>query len=298
MSNPLLRLRYRIEYIALRCTFLLLDHLSPVGCCRFATFCGWVYYTVSLHRRHVARENILRCGITSNPREARRIARASFVHFATIIVESFKAGEWITDENWRDHLVIDFSPKAEAYSSDPAQGIIIGTGHVGNWEIAAQIFTFVKPVVAVARRMNNPLTDKLIREHTPRTRFEVLDKRKLNPKRFISALQEGKAMSMLVDQYAGRSGTMASFFGIPASSHTSAARLHLLSGAPLFCGCCVREGPMFYRLIAEDPIMHEPTGDRDADVRAVMEAMNRQLERVIRRYPEQYVWAHRRWREE
>ena len=44
--------------------------------------------------------------------------------------------------------------------------------------------------------------------------------------------------------------------------------------------------------------MHEPTGDRDADVRAVMEAMNRQLERVIRSYPEQYVWAHRRWREE
>ena len=55
---------------------------------------------------------------------------------------------------------------------------------------------------------------------------------------------------------------------------------------------------MDYVLRAEEPIRYESTGDRETDVRTILEMINRVLEKVIREYPDQYLWAHRRWRNE
>ena len=54
---------------------------------------------------------------------------------------------------------------------------------------------------------------------------------------------------------------------------------------------------MTFKLVAPPPIRHAPTGDRKADIRAILETLNRALEDAIRRYPDQYLWVHRRWRD-
>ena len=86
------------------------------------------------------------------------------------------------------------------------------------------------------------------------------------------------------------------FFGHPAQTHTSAALLHLVAKAPLCFAACWRTGPMSFELETSPPIKHERTGKKDNDIRAILEELNHHLEGMIRRHPEQYLWAHRRWR--
>jgi len=69
-----------------------------------------------------------------------------------------------------------------------------------------------------------------------------------------------------------------------------------LTGVPLVYGCCIRKSQMQYVLTLDAPIRHPPSGDRNGDVRSIMERLVKRLEVSIRESPEQYLWAHRRWR--
>ena len=116
------------------------------------------------------------------------------------------------------------------------------------------------------------------------------------PSQLVAALKGGAMVALLTDQHARLRGMQVPFFGVPASTHTVAARLHLLTGAPLVFGYTLRTGPMRSRIVAEDPIEIARTGDRDTDVRAILTTVAARLEAAIRRHPEQYLWSHRRWR--
>jgi KDO2-lipid IV(A) lauroyltransferase len=114
--------------------------------------------------------------------------------------------------------------------------------------------------------------------------------------RFLSVLKAGEILALLVDQYAKGQPTMVDFFGIPASTHPSPALLHLVTRKPLCFGYCLRTGPMRFRLVAGQPISFKPTGNRENDVQAILLELNHLLENAIRETPDQYLWAHRRWR--
>jgi len=90
---------------------------------------------------------------------------------------------------------------------------------------------------------------------------------------------------------------MIPFFGIPAYTHTTPARLHLAAKVPLCFGYCVRIEYGKFHLHMDPPIQYKPTGDKQADIRAILEMLNRCLEGAIRKHPDQYLWAHRRWKQ-
>ena len=101
---------------------------------------------------------------------------------------------------------------------------------------------------------------------------------------------------VLADQHAREHAETIEFFGRPAATYTSPARLHAISGAPVIVGTCIRTGLMKYRLQLSKPLSCRKTGHRRADLRSVLQAITAELEQAIRRHPEQYLWSHRRWR--
>ncbi len=290
------RLRHLLEYAGLRVALFLLDRVSLPSAELFADRLARLWFRVNVRRRRIARQNVLRSGITSDPVEADRIALGSFRHFSALIVESLRSGEIFNEGNWRERVELDIAPEAMATLSEPGKGVILVSGHLGNWEIAAQLISYLKPVVGITQNMDNPYTDRVIKERKPRNRFRLTPKHDTEPGRLLSVLRNGEILALMTDQHASR-GIKVDFFGTPAFTHTSPALFHLITGAPLCFGYCLRKGPMSYKLTALPPIVHKPTGNRHNDVRAILERLNRELEQAIRANPKQYLWAHRRWRD-
>lgn len=291
-----MRVRHIAEYIGLRAALAAVDHLPLRSVRAAARGAADAWYALDGPRRRTAIANLLRSGVAPGAPEAARIARASFRHFGLLAVESLAASKVIAPDTWRDFVELQVPERTMKLLTTEGQGIILASGHLGNWEVAAQIVSYLKPVVGITRPMNNPYTDALIRRRKERDRFRLTPKHDADALRFLSVLKQGKALALLIDQHASARGMMIPFFGTPAATYTSPALLHLVTRVPLCFGYCLCTGPLAYRFVASEPIMHQPSGDRQADVRAILESLTRELETAIRAAPEQYLWAHRRWR--
>lgn len=291
------KVKHLVEFVLASIAFWLVDVL-PVGLSE-ALVAGVadVWYMVNARRRATSIDNIMMSGLCSDRKEAYRIGRRAFRHFGLVVLESLRSFSILEGKNWREHVDIHVSPEMEKILFDPGQGLIMASGHYGSWEIAAQVTSLIKPVAGVTRRMNNPYVDKLMLKRKPRERFFLIPKfDKTNVGRFLKVLKDGHVLGLMIDTHASHGGMMVDFFGRPASTYRTVALLHLVTGAPLCFGYCKRTGRHHYELGATGPFYYKPTGDKEADTRRILEDLNRELEKVIREAPEQYLWGHRRWK--
>lgn len=290
------RLRHLLEYALVRLLLLLVD-LLPLRCCIWlAHRVGDLVYALLPRRRRIAVDNILQAGFAADEAAARRLARTVFRQFARVVVTSLKSDQWFRRHAPSQCIEWDLPPAVEAVLDDPKAGLILACGHLGSWEVGAQLLSLRKPVLGITRKMNNPYVDRLMNSRKPRHRFELTPKRDANIGRFVTALREGRVLAIMIDQHARERGMQIDFFGRPTSNHTAIALLHLITKVPICFGSCIETGPMRFRFTATGPFRFAPTGDKDADVRRILEHLNRELEAAVRRHPEQYMWGHRRWR--
>jgi len=290
------RLRHLLEYVTALLGLFLLDRISLASSEKFAVRTADLWYFLHRSRRRIAIENIKRTKIASSDSEADRIARESFRHFGILAVEHLKAETVLTAGNWKDHVEMDVDPATMAILEEPGRGVLLLSAHFGNWEVAAHILSYIKPVTGITRDMNNPYTDRLMKERKPGNRYTLTPKHDANVGRLLSVLKKGEVLALLIDQHAAEHGMPVDFFGIPAATHRSPALLHLITRIPICFGYCLRKGPMSYKFVAIAPIIHKPTGNREYDVRTILGQLNHELEKAIRQNPEQYLWAHRRWK--
>ena len=256
-------------------------------------------YPLFRARRRIATDNILKSHITDNPAEADRIARLAFGHLVGHICEVFKAGDVIGPDNWREHITFDGPPESwKLLLETPDVPIMILTGHLGCWEVAASIISFTRPIIAVARKMDNPFVERFMKAHHFRGMVTIVPKKLgFSPGVLRLWKEQNAAMTLIMDQHAGpKQGIRIPFIGRPASTHTSPARLHLKTGAPILAGAIIRDGLFHYRMVTGTPIRFTPTQNRAKDMEVLLTEINERLSEVIRRYPEQYLWAHKRWR--
>lgn len=291
------KLRHLAEYLLARLAFGLVDLLPVALSEALVAGVSDVLYFVCFRRRAVAIENILMSGLCGDRKTAIRIGRDSFRHFGLVILESLRSLSILEGPDWRQHVDIRVSPELEKILFDPKQGLIMASGHYGSWEIAAQITSLAKPVAGVTHRMTNPYVDELMRKRKPRARFFLIPKYdRADTGRFLNVLKAGNVLALMIDQHASWGGMIVDFFGRPASTYRTVGILHLITGAPLCFGYCRRTGRHRYELVATGPFHYKPSGDRDADIRRILEDLTRELEKAIRDAPEQYLWGHRRWK--
>ena len=289
-------IRHRIEYGAARLFLALVDRLPARAAPAFAAVLGNLAYAFAAGRRRTALENIRLAGVAATPAEVRRIARASFVHFALLTIESLQAARLLTPATHDNHIAFDAPPATRDLLGDPARGFLAASGHLGNWEVMARAISFDKPVVAVAQPAKNPLVDRLMARRSADARYRTIPKREAGGTRLLRPLREGAILAIMIDQYALKKPVLVDFFGRPACSHRSIAALHLATRRPIVFFACRRIGPMRFAVTLSEPLVFEPTGDKNRDLHAILKNLNERLERAIREAPEQYLWSHRRWR--
>jgi len=177
------------------------------------------------------------------------------------------------------------------------KGVILATGHFGNWEIAAaSVAARGIPIAAIVKRMGNRLVDarlEALRRRLGVETIEMHDARRLVPR----VLREGGVVGIVADQDARASGVFVPFFGRPASTHRGAALFALRLGAAVLT-CTARRLPgdeVRYEAVGRR-VPVQATGDMEADVVRLTGQLAAALEADVRAAPEQYFWFHRRWK--
>jgi len=172
--------------------------------------------------------------------------------------------------------------------------LIFFAGHLANWEIAALAAgQYGIDIAQIYRAANNPLVDRLIGRLRGEL-GELIPKGALGSRRAVAALRRGGHLSMLVDQKLN-DGIPVPFFGRLAMTAPALALLALHFDCDVLPARVERLGGARFRLTICPPLAVPKTGNRNADVLALMTAVNATVEAWIRERPEQWFWLHRRW---
>lgn len=178
------------------------------------------------------------------------------------------------------------------------QAALFFSGHFGNWELllpaAGQLGL---PLSGVYRAPSNPAVDALTRQlrlAAMHPRATLFAKGAAGARLLLKHLGAGHPLALLADQKMN-DGIPVPFFGRPAMTAPALAQFALRCNAPLLPARVDRLGPARFRIVVEPPIPITPTTDRQADVLAIMTAVNATLERWVRADPGAWLWLHRRW---
>jgi KDO2-lipid IV(A) lauroyltransferase len=172
------------------------------------------------------------------------------------------------------------------------RGVLFATAHLGNWELSAYAHALLAaPMDVVVRPLDNPWIDAAVERRRGLSGNRTIGKQEY-ARAILKALAANRAVGILVDQNsAADAGVFVDFFGVKACAGVGFAKLAARSGAAVIPGFAVwEEAEKRYVLRFRPPL--EITGDAARDTQAVQS----ELERAIRQYPDQWLWIHRRWK--
>jgi KDO2-lipid IV(A) lauroyltransferase len=178
------------------------------------------------------------------------------------------------------------------------KGVLMLTGHMGAWELIPFAgLVHMKPSYLVVRPIDNRRVDALVNQyrslsgHMPLTKDQAA-------RGALQALRNGKSVGILIDQnIASEEAIFVDFFGVPAATTTGLARLARHTGAPVVPVYTYWDKSIGkYRVCADPAVILERTVNEEADIRNYTARFNQIIENYVRRFPDQWLWAHRRWK--
>jgi KDO2-lipid IV(A) lauroyltransferase len=222
---------------------------------------------------------------------ARRMYRGFGAMAAEILLTRRKGAAYV-----RRTLFTDESERHLQACLDRGRGVIILTGHFGNWELLAWwgAVTLPLPVAVLGRKLHNPYLNRLLDRFREAGGMEVID-RDQPPRRMVRHLQRPGVLGIVPDQDVDvLMGEFVPFFGRPAHTVTGPAALAILSGAPILPAFTLREGRR-HRIRFLPPILCDRGNSRAAERSRITRAWSEAMEEMIRAHPDHWAWWHNRW---
>lgn len=290
-------LRARAEYQLMRAMFAALRCVPWRWASAFGRVIGPVIAAFDPRHRSIARKNL---ELAFGPELAAmggadRVTRGVYAHLVATLVETAHMCH-TTRDTIRSLARYEGLERFEQLRA-AGRPIVILTGHVGNFDLMALAHSAHGHCLSfLARPMDNPL----VYEHLNRMRTQfgnvVLDK-KGSGKDAFRVLRSGGVLGILGDQNATREeGEFVEFFGMPACTHVSIAKLALKTGAAIVPAFISRDGNGTHTIHVGEVIEPVSTGHPREDAIATTQRVAAVTEAIIRRFPEQWLWGHRRWK--
>jgi len=176
------------------------------------------------------------------------------------------------------------------------KGIIMLSAHIGNWELLPLYFVAKGYTTnVIARRVYYQKYDKWVELLRESTGANIIF-RDESPKKILRALHNNEVLGILPDQDIDSvESIFVNFFGRPAHTPTAPVQIAVKMSSPMLPCFIIRENHR-HKIIVEDPIDLQITGNKAEDVIKNTQAWSSLLESYIRKYPEQWMWVHRRWK--
>ncbi len=260
-----------------------------------ASVLGTLWYLLDAKHRRTAVDNI-QLALQLPRREARRLARRNFIHLTRVFLEflwmprmSRATYRDFVDPKGTDHLLKSFRK---------GRGILLLTGHFGNWEWMAYSAPFFLPsrLNMVARPIRPEALDRWVTARREGSGNHVISKRNALL-HTMKALKRNEMVGFLLDHNASKkTGLWTPFFGGYVLTHKTLAHLACKTGAPVHPVFNWRMEDGRYRIEIGPEIPVPETGDLQDRISELTARFNRIIETQIRRFPEQWYWIHRRFR--
>lgn len=251
---------------------------------------GWLFYRIGGSRRRIVERNIELCFPGWEADERRALVKNNFISYGIAAFE-VPVAWWWPDRRFASLVQLE---GVEHLHNLNGQGALLMAIHYTTLEIGAQAVSRVCAIDGMYRPHGNPVYDYLQRKgRESRNPTGRVYPRK-DVRGVLKALRAGRVLWYAPDQdYGPKQSVFAPFFGIPAASVTATARFAQMGNARVLPFSHVRlpngEG---YKVVIHPPLEGFPAGDDVADATRV----NSIVEDMIRLQPEQYLWAHRRFK--
>jgi Kdo2-lipid IVA lauroyltransferase/acyltransferase len=288
-------LRHRLEYAGLRTLEAVFARLPERAAGSLGSALGSAAFRLGL-RREVVEANLERALPHEDEAGRRMAARAAFRHLGA------EASTLLRLAGLPREAVVDRTEvsgwKALEVAHAAGRGVIVVTGHYGNWELsAAAVGARGLPVLAVAKQQSNRLFDRRLGGVRAGLGVRTVDMERA-PREIPRALRRGEVVGFVADQDAGERGLFLDFFGVPASHHRGPALFAARYRVPVFYAACHRLSgwPARYRLELHPLPLPPEEVEMEESVRRITRSWAAALEDTIRRDPSQYFWMHNRWK--
>lgn len=286
--------RYYLYYLA-RCAAALFCIIPlGLGAC-IARLFGRTISRVLIRYRRIAIGNLrVAFGKEKTEREIERIASQVFENLSVNAVELVNFPKITTSNIDRFVTIKNIDIIDRALES--GKGVIVLTGHLGNWELLALTIRLKGYHGAViGRKIYFDKYDRYL-NYLRQVHDVNIIYRDESPKKILRVLKDNGIIGMLADQDVDSvEGVFVDFFGTPTYTPIGPAALAKASGASLIPAFIIREDGN-HTLMIENPIELVDTGDKERDIVENTERWSNVVESYIKRYPEQWVWIHRRWK--
>jgi len=256
---------------------------------------GDFFYRIAPSRRKIALRNLELCFPGRSPHEIQMLAKETFRNITRVAL-SIGIAWW----SGRDRLTQLVQLKNSVHyerALKSGRNVIVLAPHFVALEIGGIYLSMTSPYATVYQRSRNPVFDQLTLNG--RSRFgALLVERKSDTRRLIREMQKGTTLYYLPDQDPGvqwdsRRAVFAPFFGIQAATWATLARLASLTNALVLpCATKILSGGQGFEIIFGPPLENFPSGDLVLDATC----MNQAIEVFVRDMPDQYFWAHRRFK--
>ena len=287
--------RHALEYAGFRLARAVLAVLPEGLAVRLGALAGLFAGSVLRIRRRDVDRHLALAFPEATRSWRRRVARASYAHLGRESVMLFRIADWPA-ERLLERVTFEGIDELGA-SAQPGSGALLLTGHIGNWELAgAALGARGVGLDAIAKGMSNRRFQEELFRTRERLGLRLIESARA-PKEVLRSLRDGRVVAILGDQNAVEGGVFVPFFGKDAATARGPALFALRTGAPVFAGVALRRPGWRQRYHIEVRRLDiTPTGEVEADVRALLAAYAEVLESAVRSAPEQYFWQHKRWK--
>jgi len=289
-------MRRKLEYAAAWPFIKILGILPRPLSRAFAIGLAQVVYLLHFRLRQVGMRNLAMVFPEKSEAERKRILRGVFTSLGRQLAELCQFPRY-TPDNIDEVVVYDGLENYErAYAR--GKGVLFLTGHFGGWELSAFAHSLHGHWLHVVMRpMDNPYLDRLLQQYRTMYGNKTVAKDDF-VRGLLAAMKAGETVGILMDtNMTPPQGIFVDFFGIPACTASGLARIALRTDAAVVPGFTIWDPALQkYRLRFDPALELVRTGNLEADIAANTQMFTKVIEDYVRKYPDQWLWVHRRWK--
>jgi KDO2-lipid IV(A) lauroyltransferase len=289
-------MRQRLEYAA-AWPFITTLRILPRPLARAVGISlAYLVYLLHARLRQVGMRNLALAFPEKTKAERARILRGEFASLGRQLAEVCHFPDY-TPGNIDQVVVFDgFENYEQAYAR--GKGVLLFAGHFGGLELSSFVLSMRGHwMYVIMRGMDNVYLGRLIEHYRTMYGNKAVDKDDF-VRGLLSAMRAGEVVGMLIDtNMTPPQGIFVNFFGIPACTASGLARIALKTDAAVVPTFTIWDESIGkYRLRFDPAVEPLRSDDLEADIKANTQKFTSVIEDYVRRYPEQWLWVHRRWK--